>query len=189
MTAPKTHWQVFETPEPLLAWDAAFPVDGDAGPDVVRAIVADVCAAVVDSGLVVACSADDVTGVEAVLDGRAKKLATTVRVRDGDAVVTRTCTDPGALWRTLEGEGTDPAYAERFAALGHPCVALWSTVSAGRVDVAVAFFATMFFDERDHEVWSQNQAQLRATRVALEAVTRRRGGRLTAPLTLQAPAG
>ena len=192
MSAPQSQrrntWQVFDTPEPLLAWDVAFPLAADASHlDVdssVDAVVADVVAAVVDSGLVVKASADDVQDELAVLEGRAPALEVRVGVRVGGAVVTQTCSDPGALWRRLEGPGFDPAYAERFAALGHPCVALWREVGEGRVDVAVAFFATVFFDEGYGDVFAHNQAQLRRTRAALEAVVHRRGGRLTAPLTL-----
>ncbi len=187
MTSAPTPWQVFDTPEPLLAWDVAVPLPqthDDLGVEV-DAIVGEVVAAVADSGLVEGLSAADVGDELAVLEGRAKVASARVTVRDDGAVVTVACTDPGQLWRRLEGQGFDATYAERFAALGHPCVALWREVGAGRVDVAVAFFATMFFDERDADVFAANQAQLRKTRAALEALVRRRGGRLTAPLTLR----
>src|SRR5690606_11513389 len=64
MSAPKTPWQVFDTPEPLLAWDLALPLapknnGADASNDL-DVIVGEVVAAIVDSGLIEGLDAADV---------------------------------------------------------------------------------------------------------------------------------
>jgi hypothetical protein len=55
------------------------------------------------------------------------------------------------------------------------------------VEVCVAFYSTIAFDDRDADVHAKNQACLQGARDALEHVARRCGGRLVAPLELARP--
>jgi len=181
MAAPRNQWQVYDTTEPLLVWHLLLPAPND---DVANAAVDEALQGLAASGLLLGAHRplpDEAT----VYAGGALPFQTRVQVRDGSgALVERTATDAGALLRTLEGPTLDVGYARRFAAPGRPFVAAWSVRQGATVEVRVAFYSTIAFDERDAAVHAANHARMHDARAALEGLARRCGGRLVAPLTL-----
>jgi hypothetical protein len=183
MAAPRNQWQVYDTTEPLLVWHLLLPAPND---DVANAAVDDALQRLAASGLLLGAHRplpDEAT----VFAGTPLPFQTRVQVRDErGALVERTANDAGALLRTLEGPTLDAGYARRFAAPGRPFVAAWSVRQGATVEVCVAFYSTIAFDDRDADVHAKNQARLEAARAALEGLARRCGGRLVAPLELAA---
>jgi len=181
MAAPRNQWQVYDTTEPLLVWHLLLPAPND---DVANAAVDDALQGLAASGLLLGAKRP-LPDEASVYAGGALPFQTRVHVRDErGAIVERTVTDAGALLRTLEGPTLDVGYARRFAAPGRPFVAAWSVRHEAAVEVCVAFYSTIAFDDRDADVHAKNQARLEAARAALEGLARRWGGRLVAPLEL-----
>jgi len=185
MTSTHNHWQVYDTSEPLLQWQLAVP----AGPSAAAELVAEVRAALLPLVTVVGA---DLPGIDDAL-GRPGLFSSTITARDdrGALVDVDSATaagDAGQLLRRLEGPALDAGYARRFAAVGHPFVAVWTTTATttARFAVTVAFFATVWFDATDAALFERNQARLLAARSALTTLARRRGGLLQAPTTLTA---
>ena len=185
MAAPRNTWQVYDTTEPLLVWRLLIPVPTDAVDDAAARDAVDAALeALQHSGLVLGAT-QPLPTEDDVFAGAARPVQTRVLARTHlGALVERTSGDAGALLRELEGPTLDAAYARRFAAAGRPFVAVWSSRGHGTVEVCVAFFSTIAFDERDADVHAANHARVAAARAGLEQVARRRGGRLTAPLAL-----
>ena len=190
-------WQVYDTSEPLLQWQFAVPLPSSSSSSssspspspspspslsAVAGIIAAVRAALVPLVTVVGPSLPD---ADAALADTPGLFRSTVTVKDaGHALVDVDADDAGQLLRRLEGPTLDEAYARRFAARGHPFVAVWATMTPARLGVTVAFFATVWFNAEDPPLFAANQARLLAARAALTAVARRHGGQLLAPTAL-----
>jgi hypothetical protein len=183
MSQPRTRWHVSDSAEPLLVWRARLPCPSGVDDGAVTRLVAELLEVLTTSGLVRARA--PLPTEAAVLEGLADRSPSMVTIRnERGEVVDVEADDAGALLRRIEGSGLDVAYARRFAALGHPFVAVWCTHQQGELELSVAFFSTLFFDRADADVWTGNQRRLATARDGIIAVCRRRGGRLIAPLTL-----
>ena len=183
MSAPRTRWHVYDSAEPLLVWRARLPLPARDDDGTVTGLIAACLEVLATSGLVRAHA--PLPTEAAVFQGLADRSSSVVTVRNerGEAVDVE-ADDAGALLRRLEGPGLDVAYARRFAALGIPFVAVWCRHGARELELSVAFFTTLFFDDTDADVWRRNQRRMAIARDGLAAICRRRGGRLWAPVTL-----
>jgi hypothetical protein len=180
----KNHWQAFDSTEPLLLWHLRLPAPaGPAGDPVVAAVVDEALAVLADSGLLLTRQPLPVEA--AVFAGEAARGVSVVTVRSASGdVVDERADDAGALLRRLEGPGLDAGYARRFAAVGRPFVAAWQIRDAASVELCIAFFSTLHFDDRDAALYGRNHGRVVAARDGLLTLARRRGGRLVAPVTL-----
>lgn len=175
----KNHWQAFDSTEPLLVWHLRLPAPSGANDDALDEAL-DVLQ---QTGLLVArrplpTAAD-------VFAGEAACGVSVVSVRDARGeLVDERADDAGALLRRLEGPGLDAGYARRFAAVGRPFVAAWRAYDPGSVELCIAFFSTLHFDQRDPALHEKNHARVVAARDGLLALARRHGGRMVAPLSL-----
>lgn len=178
------HWQAFDSSEPLLVWQLRLPApSGPAGDADANAAVDEALAVLTETGLLV--TRRPLPTEDAVFSGEAPRSVSVVTVRDArGALVDERADDAGALLRRLEGPGLDAGYARRFAATGRPFVAVWTNRDDVSVELRVAFFTTLHFDARDTAAHEKNHARVVAARDGLLALARRRGGRITAPLTL-----
>ena len=198
MTPTNNRWQVYDTSEPLLQWQLALPLpssssSSSSSASAEAAVVAAVRAALLPLVTVVGPTLPD---VDRAFSAPAP-FRSTVTVRDQrHALVDIEADDAGATLRRFEGPDLDPGYARRFAALGHPFVAVWSSTATTstsstpkttplRFGVTVAFFATIWFNDEDPALLARNAARLQAAHTALTTVARRHGGQLLAPTTLR----
>lgn len=179
MAALTNLWQVHDTTEPLLVWHLRLPAPDDLFADTA---VDDALAVLHETALL--RKRRPLPDEAAVYEGTAPRAPTLVSVRDRGAIADVVADDAGALLRRLEGPTLDAGYARRFAAVGRPFVAAWSARSPGSIEVCVAFWTTLHFDERDGEVFAKNHARVVAARDGLLGLARRRGGRLVAPVSL-----
>jgi hypothetical protein len=183
MSQPRTQWHVSDSAEPVLAWRVRLPVPADADDGAVAGLIAELLEVLATSGLVRARA--PLPTEAAVLEELADRSPSVVTVRnERGEVIDVEADDAGALLRRIEGPGLDVAYARRFAALGIPFVAVWCRHGDRELELSVAFFTTLFFDDSDAEVWRRNQRRVATARDGLAAICRRRGGRLLAPVTL-----
>ena len=183
MSQPRTQWHVSDSAEPVLAWRVRLPVPAGADDGAVAGLIAEILEVLATSGLVRARA--PLPTEAAVLEELADRSPSVVTVRnERGEVIDVEADDAGALLRRIEGPGLDVAYARRFATLGIPFVAVWCRHGDRELELSVAFFTTLFFDDSDAEVWRRNQRRVATARDGLAAMCRRRGGRLLAPLTL-----
>jgi hypothetical protein len=177
----KNRWCSYDATDPILIWELAVPAPSPAER---QTVVDAVLAAGRDSGVLLVGGPAPTAGLpfeDALFAGEKVPFASRVVVRDpGGAFVERTSDDGGALLRSLEH--FDDVYARRFAA-SHPLVGAFSTTTDKSISISVCFFASLFFDESDPELYAKNQPALLAFRESLLALARARGGKLKAPTT------
>ena len=176
MAALHNSWQVFDTTEPVLVWQARLPLPASSSPS---ALSSALLAAL--SPLVTRTGALDSLDDEHLDKTTVHRSLVTVR-DEHDGLVDVTASDAGELLRRLEGPAFEALYARRFAALGQPFVSVVVSTAGNELTLTVSFFATIWFDDRDADLRARNEARLLAARTELTSVVRQHGGQLNAPL-------
>ena len=175
----KNRWCSYDATDPILIWELAVPAPSPAEQ---QAVVDAVLLAGRGSGVLLTSGALPPVGLpfeDALFAGDKVPFSSRVFVREASgAVVERTSDDAGALLKSLES--FDDVYARRFAA-SHPIVGAFSTSTEKSVSVSLCFFASLFFDETDAELYAKNQPRFLGFRDALLTIARARGGKLQAP--------
>ncbi len=185
MAALHNSWQVFDTTEPVLVWQARLPLPASSSPpsssssSSPSALSSALLAAL--SPLVTRTGALDSLDDEHLDKTTVHRSLVTVR-DEHDGLVDVTASDAGELLRRLEGPAFEALYARRFAALGQPFVSVVVSTAGNELTLTVSFFATIWFDDRDADLRARNEARLLAARTELTSVVRQHGGQLNAPL-------
>ena len=191
MAALHNSWQVFDTTEPVLVWQARLPLPASSSPSALSPSALSPSAlspSALSSALLAALSplVTRTGALDSLDDEHLDKITvhrSLVTVRDEhDGLVDVTASDAGELLRRLEGPAFEALYARRFAALGQPFVSVVVSTAGNELTLTVSFFATIWFDDRDADLRARNEARLLAARTELTSVVRQHGGQLNAPL-------